>query len=91
MSPPPQYDYSPPSGRHPVSPSELSSNWGVTAESSSGRLSAAQASSSLPMPTTIEELELQYLESEARRIQQRREEIMRTRESKVGEGSGLCR
>jgi len=39
------------------------------------------------MPTTIEELELQYLDSQAKRIQQRKEEILRARESKIGEGS----
>jgi len=58
---------------------------GVPAEPASGL--SVQAGSSQPMPTTIEELKLQYLESEARRIQQRKDEILRTRESKLGEGS----
>jgi hypothetical protein len=34
------------------------------------------------MPSTIEELELQYLEAEERRIRQRKEELLRARDTK---------
>jgi len=53
----------------------------------SASASSAQAGSIQAMPTALEELELQYLESEAKRIQQRKDEILRARESKAGEGS----
>jgi len=78
-----QPGHSSPSGHFPLSPSELSS---TSAAASASELSA-QASGVQGMPTTIEELELQYLESEARRIQQRKEEILRERGGKTGEGS----
>jgi hypothetical protein len=86
-SPPAQNEHVPVSGHHrdyPVSPSDVSSA-GLLAESASGL--SVQTGSSQPMPTTIEELELQYLESETKRTQQRREEILRAREGRLGEGS----
>ena len=84
VSPPAHHGNSPPSGQEPVSLSELSP---TTAAATSASELSAQASGIQAMPTTIEELELQYLESEAKRIQQRKEEILRARESKIGEGS----
>ena len=78
VSPEPSYQsqpsgYQAPSG--PATPSDVSSF-----STAAGRdQMSASATQSQPLPTTVEELELQYLESEARRIQERRDELLRAR------------